>query len=80
MPKVFLGIEVDVKLEQLDKPYYSPQQPTLFPVPEPGQTQSLPRMPSNAESEDSGESAPSSEDERVPGKGNAGMAIQKQTG
>jgi transglutaminase-like putative cysteine protease len=28
----FLGIEVDVKLEQLDKPYHSPEQTTLFPV------------------------------------------------
>jgi transglutaminase-like putative cysteine protease len=29
----FIGIEVDVKLEQLDKPYASPQQqPTLFPA------------------------------------------------
>jgi transglutaminase-like putative cysteine protease len=27
----FIGIEVDVKLEQLDKPYRSPQQPSLFP-------------------------------------------------
>jgi transglutaminase-like putative cysteine protease len=28
----FLGIEVDVKLEQLDKPYQPPEQATLFPV------------------------------------------------
>jgi transglutaminase-like putative cysteine protease len=28
----FLGIEVDVKLEQLDKPYHSPEQATLFPA------------------------------------------------
>ncbi len=27
----FLGIEVDVKLEQLDKPYQPPEQPTLLP-------------------------------------------------
>jgi transglutaminase-like putative cysteine protease len=27
----FIGIEVDVKLEQLDKPYQPPEQPNLFP-------------------------------------------------
>ena len=31
-PTAFIGIEVDVKLEQLDKPYQPPEQPTLFPV------------------------------------------------
>jgi transglutaminase-like putative cysteine protease len=41
VPTAFLRIEGDVKLEQLDKPYTSPLQPTLFPVPEPGQTQSI---------------------------------------
>jgi len=38
VPAVFLGIEVDVKLEQLDKPHTSPRQPTLFPVPDQNQT------------------------------------------
>src|SRR5258706_13014273 len=32
VPTAFLGIEVDVKVEQLDKPYVSPLQTTLFPV------------------------------------------------
>jgi len=32
LPTAYLGIEVNVKVEQLDKPYSSPQQPTLFPV------------------------------------------------
>ena len=40
VPTAFLGIGVDVKVEQLDKPYYSPQQATLFPVPEHKQQQS----------------------------------------
>ncbi len=43
VPTAFLGIEVDVKLEQLDKPYTSPQQPTLFPERQ-NQTQALPRL------------------------------------
>jgi len=42
----FRGIEVDVKLEQLDKPYMSPLQPTLFPVQEQEQTQALPSQES----------------------------------
>ncbi len=40
-PKVFLGIEVDVKLEQLDRPYTLPPQPLLFPEREPA---GLPRQ------------------------------------
>jgi transglutaminase-like putative cysteine protease len=32
VPTAFTGIEVDVKLEQLDKPYVYPPQPTLFPI------------------------------------------------
>jgi len=31
VPTAFLGIDVDVKVEQLDKPYSAPDQPTLFP-------------------------------------------------
>jgi transglutaminase-like putative cysteine protease len=57
----FIGIEVDVKLEQLDKPYQPPEQPTLFPAdaaarpsPDPasqGQEQSFaePKMPPEPE-------------------------------
>jgi len=41
VPTAFMGIEVDVKLEQLDKPYTSPQQATLFPAQEQEQTQSF---------------------------------------
>jgi len=32
VPTAFLGIEVDVKVQQLDKPEYAPPQPLLFPV------------------------------------------------
>jgi transglutaminase-like putative cysteine protease len=39
VPTAFQRIEVEVKLEQLDKPYVSPRQPTLFPVPGQEQTQ-----------------------------------------
>ena len=42
VPTVFRGIEVDVKLEQLDKPYTLPEQPSLFPIREQNQSQSLP--------------------------------------
>ena len=34
VPSVFLDIEVDVRLEQLDKPFVTSPQPTLFPLPE----------------------------------------------
>jgi hypothetical protein len=53
-----LGIEVDVKLEQLDKPYVSPQQPTLFPVSEQNQTQALPQLEPRVKTEDFGETSP----------------------
>ena len=38
-PDVFCGIEVDVKLEQLDKPYVPPEQPSLFPESQKGMSQ-----------------------------------------
>ena len=41
-PTAFRCIDVDVKLEQLDKPYTSPLQPSLFPSQ--GQTQVLPTL------------------------------------
>jgi hypothetical protein len=44
VPTAFKRIEVDVKLEQLDKPYVPPEQATLFPAQE--QTQQLPQPPS----------------------------------
>jgi transglutaminase-like putative cysteine protease len=53
----FLGIEVDVKLEQLDKPYQPPDQPTLFPsdtttaAPSPQQQQDQSASSSAAEAE-----------------------------
>jgi len=43
VPTAFLGIEVDVKVEQLDKPYSSPLQPNLFPSPE--KNSSMPSQP-----------------------------------
>ena len=45
VPTAFRCIDVDVKLEQLDKPYASPLQPSLFPNPEQEQTQVLPTLP-----------------------------------
>jgi transglutaminase-like putative cysteine protease len=42
VPTVFRGIEVDVKLEQLDKPYVPPEQATLFPSASQQQTQAIP--------------------------------------
>jgi transglutaminase-like putative cysteine protease len=47
VPAVYLGIDVDVKLEQLDKPYVSPQQATLFPASEQNQTRPLPPLEQN---------------------------------
>jgi transglutaminase-like putative cysteine protease len=41
VPTAFLGIEVDVKLEQLDKPYTSPLQTSLFPTSEKSHSESL---------------------------------------
>lgn len=38
----FVGIEVDVKLEQLDKPYQPPEQPNLFPAEAANETRILP--------------------------------------
>jgi len=58
VPTVYLGIEVDVKLEQLDKPYVSPRQPTLFPLSEQNQTQLLPALEERVKTEDLGDSSP----------------------
>jgi transglutaminase-like putative cysteine protease len=59
VPAVFRGIEVDVKLEQLDKPYSSPNQPSLFPLSTQDQTQPI-RLPQQQEqkleTEDPGDS------------------------
>jgi len=54
LPKAFLGIDVDVKLEQLDKPYTSPLQPTLFQ----DQTQALPRLEERIKQESLQNSSP----------------------
>jgi transglutaminase-like putative cysteine protease len=51
VPKVFRGIEVDVKLEQLDKPYVSPEQASLFPSQSQDQTQAIPMPRQNAKTE-----------------------------
>jgi len=61
MPTVFQGIDVDVKLEQLDKPYSSPLQATLFPVHTQGQTQELPRIEERVKPEVAANSPPSPE-------------------
>jgi len=45
VPTAFLGIEVDVKVEQLDKPFSPPEQPSLFPLPRQQQTQQSPPQP-----------------------------------
>jgi len=51
VPTAFLRIEVNVKLEQLDKPYVPLEQRTLFPVQGQSQTQLLPQpLPQRLES------------------------------
>jgi transglutaminase-like putative cysteine protease len=57
-PTVFLRIEVDVKLEQLDKPYVSPQQPSLFPLAAQNQSQSLPPLPERPKPEPAADTSP----------------------
>ena len=80
VPTVFLGIEVDVKLEQLDKPYSSPQQPTLFTISEQNQTQSLPRVEVSVKTgDDAGSSAPPDPERKRQSisEDNSGIAAQK---
>jgi len=67
VPTVFRGIEVDVKLEQLDKPYSPPEQATLFPASSQNQTQALPIPKQNDRSELPGDSSrPDSAREAFP--------------
>jgi transglutaminase-like putative cysteine protease len=83
VPTVYLGIEVDVKLEQLDKPYSSPQQPTLFPISDQNQTQSLPRVEVGVKTEDvAGPSASPDPEQKKQSVGadDSGTAAQKYSG
>ena len=80
VPTAFRCIEVDVKLEQLDKPYVPPEQPSLFPAPEEGQTQAIPVV--NASREGKGSPVPVAgalRQEQVIG-GNIGVVRQTQGG
>jgi transglutaminase-like putative cysteine protease len=63
----FTGIEVDVKLEQLDKPYQSPEQTTLFPAYAPGETSALPVV--QRQGQNSTETARLPEREEAAGRG-----------
>jgi transglutaminase-like putative cysteine protease len=79
VPTVFSGIEVDVKLEQLDKPYSPPEQPTLFPVSGQEQTQSLPRLLESVKMEGPRDSSPERKGQST-GASDFGTTVQKQTG
>jgi transglutaminase-like putative cysteine protease len=67
----FIGIEVDVKLEQLDKPYQPPEQPNLFPAYPSNETQPLP-IPQRQEQEQSvvemTKQQPSQPEKKVPAR------------
>ncbi|MCE0521511.1 MAG: transglutaminase family protein [Methylacidiphilales bacterium] len=83
VPTVFQGIEVDVKLEQLDKPYSSPHQPTLFPVPPHEQRlESLPRREGDRSEEPEHFPRPPAHEREgessIPG--DYGTSTQKQSG
>jgi transglutaminase-like putative cysteine protease len=58
VPTAFLRIEVDVKLEQLDKPYSPPEQRTLFAGSGQEQTQSLPRLEESVKTDSPGNPSP----------------------
>jgi len=82
VPTAFLRIEVDVKLEQLDKPYSSPQQPTLFPAQDRDQTQALPRLQESVKAEGQGNSSPLPDLVRQSqsiGTDDSGIVTQKQS-
>jgi transglutaminase-like putative cysteine protease len=82
-PTAFLRIDVDVKLEQLDKPYTPPPQPTLFPAPEQGQTQSLPNLNLNREAKEATKGAtPAGPGRETPSNATSALesSIQKQCG
>lgn len=64
-PKVFRGIEVDVKLEQLDKPYVPQEQTSLFPTSSQEQTQAIPLPRQTAQRQ---EAMPENTPAFVPGK------------
>ena len=83
VPTAYLGIDVDVKLEQLDKPYSSPRQPTLFPIPGQEQTQSLPRLEERVKTEGPGNSSPPPDLERQgqsTGTGGSGTSTPRHSG
>ncbi len=67
-PTAFLRIDVDVKLEQLDKPYSPPPQPASPPVRAQEQTQSISRASTTGDKPDAPrEAAPLPPLQRLPG-------------
>ncbi len=83
VPSAFLGIEVEVKLEQLDKPHFSPRQPTLFPAPGQQQTQSSPPQPAGAETNGPRDSSPPpglQRQDRSGRAGDSGFSAPKHSG
>jgi transglutaminase-like putative cysteine protease len=83
MPAVFSGIEVDVKLEQLDKPYSSSQQPTLFPVTGQQQAQSPRPQQEGVETKGPGDSPGHpglGRQGQSSGTGDPGNSAQKHSG
>ncbi len=79
VPSAFRGIDVDVKLEQLDKPYISPRQPSLFPAPGQEQSQSSrphPETVKTRERDDSSQSADQNQEDRSIRTDDAGTAFQ----
>ena len=83
LPSAFRCIEVDVKLEQLDKPYVAPEQPSLFPVPVDGQSQSIPVLSSTRDAKETPAPLPTPgvlRQEQIIGGHAAAVAAQTQRG